>query len=191
MVQFVAAPPMLVGKSVRIATPFVYTNVAPSYEITGGVGTTVIEVKPLFPSLVAVTLVTPSPRAATEPLLSTVATEPSPVVHVTVRPVSALPLASVSSAVACVVCPTWTLEFASVTVTNETGTRRAVTMADPVCPSLVAVTLAAPTPTPVTRPLLFTDATEPLLVVQAMVRPASVLPLTSFNNADACVVCPT
>jgi len=64
-------------------------------------------------------------------------------------------------------------------------------MADvPLCPSLVAVMVAEPATTPVTRPLAFTVATAVLLLLHETTRPVSGLPLTSFGVAVSCTVWP-
>jgi len=58
-----------------------------------------------------------------------------------------------------------------------------VTAADPLCPSLVAVIVALPTPCAVTNPVLFTVATAVLFVVQVIRRPVSGFPLASRGVA--------
>ncbi len=65
-------------------------------------------------------------------------------------------------------------------------------MADvPVLPSLVAVIVAVPTATPVTRPLVeLTVATDVLSLDQVTVRPDSEVPLASFGIAVSCTVWP-
>jgi hypothetical protein len=55
--------------------------------------------------------------------------------------------------------------------------------------SLVAIMLAVPTPTAVTRPAAFTVATAVLSELQTISRPVSVLPWESSSVAVACVVC--
>src|ERR1043166_9347721 len=50
--------------------------------------------------------------------------------------------------------------------------------------------VAGPGPTPRTKPLELTVATDVLLLAQAIVRPVSVLPLESFGVAVSCAVCP-
>src|SRR6266853_765507 len=60
----------------------------------------------------------------------------------------------------------------------------------PLCPSLVAVIVAEPATTPVTRPLALTVATEVLLLLHETTRPVSGLPLTSFGVAVSCTVWP-
>ena len=65
-----------------------------------------------------------------------------------------------------------------------------VTLAVPVIPPLVAVTVAEPAATAVSSPLPFTAAMAALLDVQVMVRPASTLPLASLSVATNCCVAP-
>src|SRR2546429_1248119 len=65
-----------------------------------------------------------------------------------------------------------------------------VTADVPLCPSLVAVIVAEPATTQLTRPLEFTVATDVLLLDQVIVRPVSGLPLTSFGSAVSCSVWP-
>ena len=69
----------------------------------GDEAVTLIEADPLLPSLVAVICAEPAATAVTSPDPETVATAVLFEPHVTVRPVSVLPLASFSVAVACVV----------------------------------------------------------------------------------------
>src|SRR5439155_245460 len=86
--------------------------------------------------------------------------------------------------------PVSTLADAGLTVTDATGTLVTVMADVPICPSLVAVIVAEPAAAPVTRPLLLTVATAPLLVVQLTARPDSGLPLASLGVAVSCVVRP-
>src|SRR5207249_3099084 len=145
---------------------------------------------PLWPSLVAVIVADPAVTPATRPLELTVATLVLPLDHVTVRPDSGLPLASFGAAVSCTVWPVSTLADAGLTVTDATGTLVTVMADVPICPSLVAVIVAEPAAAPVTRPLLLTVATAPLLVVQLTARPDSRLPLASLGVAVSCTVWP-
>src|SRR5437879_8359031 len=55
----------------------------------------------------------------------------------------------------------------------------------------MAVIVAEPAATPVTRPLALTVATCGALLDQAIVRPDSGLPLESLGVAVSCSVCPT
>src|SRR5207249_4018060 len=127
------------------------------------------------------------------PATITVATAALPLDHVIVRPDSGLPPASFGVAVSCVVWPTCRVAVAGLTVTDATGTTTAVTViaAVPLCPSLAAVIVAAPTVTPVTTPLVLTVATDGLELVHVTVRPVSGLPFTSWSVAVSCSVCPT
>src|SRR5258708_13511229 len=61
----------------------------------------------------------------------------------------------------------------------------------PLCPSLVAVIVADPATTPVTKPVPFTVAAELLLLDQVIDRPVRTLPFASFNVAVSCSVWPS
>src|SRR6266481_8324128 len=67
----------------------------------GGSTVTVMAAVPFCPSLVAVIVAEPTRRPVTNPLPLTVATSVLLLPHVTVRPVSTLPLASRNVAVSC------------------------------------------------------------------------------------------
>src|SRR5207244_2737605 len=128
------------------------------------------------------------------PLPLTVATAVLPLAHVTIRPESALPLASFGVAVSCWVCPGCRLTVAGLTVTDATGTLVTVIAAVPRLPSLVAVIVAppaAPAAAPVTRPFPFTAATALLALDQLIVRPDSGFPFASSGVPVSCSVWPT
>src|SRR6266487_1726022 len=110
--------------------------------------------------------------------------------QLTARPVRMLPAASFSVAVAWSVPPTTTLDDARLTVTDATGTSVTVMVAEPLLPSLVAVIVAVPAATPVTRPLVLTEAVEELLLDQLTARPVRMLPAASFSVAVAWSVPP-
>src|SRR5207253_5294973 len=99
--------------------------------------------------------------------------------HVTVRPESAFPPASLGVAVSCTVWPACTEAEGGVTSTVATGTF--VTLIDevPLFPSLVAVIVADPGVTPETSPLLLTAATAVLELDHVTVRPESGAPPAS------------
>jgi len=156
-----------------------------------GTCTTVMADVPLCPSLVAVIVAVPATLPVTSPLELTVATVVLLLTQVTVRPDSGLPFASFGVAVSWTVLPSFTDADAGATVTEATGTFETVTLAVPLCPSLVAVIVAEPAATPVTRPLLVTLATLVLPLAQLTVRPESGFPFTSFGVAVSCTVCPT
>src|SRR3989442_1475226 len=79
----------------------------------------------------------------------------------------------------------------SVTVPGLLTGAVTVTTAAPLFPSLVAVIVAVPAPTPLTSPLPLTVATDALLVVHVTTRPPSGVPLASFGVAVSCAVAPT
>src|SRR5205814_7735783 len=108
------------------------------------------------------------------------------------RPVNGLPLASRGVAVSCTVPVIATFAALGDTVTEATGARETVTVAVPLCPSLVAVIVTGPPgPAPVTSPLPFTVEIESSLDCQVMTRPVNGLPLASRGVAVSCTVCPT
>src|SRR5438093_182348 len=156
-----------------------------------GTGVTVIVEGPLFPSLVAVIVAVPAALPVTSPLAVTVATAVLLLPQLTVRPDNGLPLVSFGVAVSCTVWPTCTDAVLGLTVTDATGTVLTVIVAVPLCPSLVAVIVAAPAVTPVTSPLPLTVATAVLLLPQLTGRPDNGLPLASFEVAVSCTVWPT
>src|SRR6267378_759825 len=159
-------------------------------EATGTFVTVTVAV-PLWPSLVAVIVAVPAPTPLTSLLPLTVATAVLRLAQVTTRPVSGLPLASFGVAVSCTLAPTGTLAVAGLTATDATGTFVTVTVAVPLWPSLVAVIVAVPAATPLTRPLPLTVATAVLLLAHVTTRPVSGLPLASFGVAVSCTLAPT
>src|SRR5205823_4863095 len=132
----------------------------------------------------------PAATPVTRPLLLfTVAADVLELVRTAVRPVSVLPPASFSVAVSCTVAFAEMLAVAGATVTVATGALDTVTSDVPFTPSLVAVIVAVPAATPVTRPLLlFTVAMDVLELLHTTVRPVSVLPPASFSVAASCTV---
>jgi hypothetical protein len=146
---------------------------------------------PLFPSLVAVIVADPTATPLTNPLADSVATPAALVVQVTTRPPRTLPAESLVVAVSCTVPPITRLGAAGLTVTVATGASVTETAAVPLFPSLVAVIVADPAPTPVTKPLADTVATPAALVVHVSARPVSTFPAESFGVAVSWVVPPT
>src|SRR5437868_1837812 len=142
-------------------------------------GVTLTDDVPLCPSLVAVMVADPVATAVTTPLPLTRAIVVSLLDHVTARPDKTLPLASLRVAVSCAVCPTDTVADDGVTVTEATGAFVTVTAAVPLFPSLVAVIVAEPAATPLTRPVLLTVAALELLLDQLTALPVSTLPAES------------
>src|SRR5437016_12181344 len=164
-------------------------NTCPNCDVPGGV--TVMAEVPLCPSLVAVMVAEPAATPLTSPLPLTVAADVLLLCQVTVRPTSGLPFASLGVAVRCRRLPADTVPDAGVTVTEATGMCTTVMAEVPLCPSLVAVIVADPANTPVTRPVAFTVAAEPLLLDQVIDRPVRTLPFASFNVAASCSVWPS
>src|SRR2546422_897711 len=197
--------PQVTGRPVRVL-PFasfgvaVTSTVGPSLTLADAGATateatatctTVMADVPLCPSEVAVIVAEPASFAVTSPLELTVAAVVLLEVQVTTRPDSGCPSAPFGVAVSCTVLPSSTLADAGVTATVATGTGVTVILAVPLCPSDVAVIVAAPATTAVTRPLAFTVATAVLLLDQLMVRPESGLPFASLGVAVSGTVCPT
>src|SRR5258705_5618690 len=168
---------------------------SPAPAITGGPGApcTVIAALPTTPSLVAEMLAKPAANPATKPLLLTCATPGALVDHVTVRPVSAFPVASRGVAVSCTDPLVRMVAAAGVTSTEATGTNATTVMADvPVTPSAVALMVTGPPPAlPVTRPLASTVAVAALPVAHVMARPVSGLPPASLAVAVSWTVAPS
>jgi hypothetical protein len=150
---------------------------------------------PLALPLVAVIVTVPlsfAPVGETSPVFDTVATAELLDDHVTVRPVSVAPLASVSVAVSCCVCVAEIFEDGGATATLATGSGVTVTVAMPLFPPVDAVIVTVPlsfAPVAETRPVFETVATLGLLDVQVTVRPASTVPPPSLTVAVSCCVC--
>src|ERR1700719_4569119 len=155
-----------------------------------GTAVTVMADVPFCPSLVAVIVAVPGATPVTRPLPLTVAAAVLLELHVITRPVSAMPFASFGIAINCTVCPTTKLAVAGVSVTEATGTAVTVMADVPFCPSLVAVIVAVPGATPVTRPLPLTVAAAVLLEPHVTTRPVSAAPFASFGIAVNWIVCP-
>jgi hypothetical protein len=145
---------------------------------------------PFLPSLVAVIVVLPAAAAVTKPVVDTVAAEEFELPHVTTRPASALPAASLSVAVNCVVCPTDIVIGLGVTVTVATAACETEMVAVPFFPSDVAVIVAVPVLTVVIMPLASTVATAALLVLHVMARPLSGFSPASYAVAESCACTP-
>src|SRR5437660_5106896 len=149
---------------------------------------TVMAAVPLFPSLVALIVMEPGVTPLTRPLVLTVATAVLELDHVTVRPESGFPPASLGVPVSCTVWPAFTDAGGGVTSTAATGTLVVVTAELPLFPSLVAVIVAVPGVTPDTSPLLLTVATVVLELDHVTVRPESGVPPASFGVPVSCTV---
>src|SRR2546427_517574 len=146
---------------------------------------------PLFPSLVAVMNALPAAWPVTSPLPLTVAIDVLLLTHVTMRPLSKLPAASLVTAESCWVLPTAMIADVGVTATEATGTSVTVTAEVALFPSLVAVMVAEPAATPVTSPLEETVAVAGALDAHVIVRPDSTVPAASCGVATSCTPAPT
>jgi hypothetical protein len=138
------------------------------------------------------------PTDDTSPLADTATTEVLELDQVALPADTALPDASSATAVACVLCPIWIDDWASVTRTDATGATGA-TSADvlavipnvPMTPSTVALTAVVPPETAVTRPLAETVAMAGEELAHVTLRPVSATPWASRGIAVSCTVCPT
>jgi hypothetical protein len=170
----------------------------------GGAGFTVIVgvVAAGADSLIALIVAVPAPAAVTvtvAPLAVlteletlTVSTAVLLDTQLTVRPLSAVPPASLGVAVRICVAPNAIGVTGVDRVKLATGTGFTVIALVPLCPSLVAVIVTGPpAATPVTRPFASTVATKGAPEIHATARPVSTLLLASRNVAVSCRVAPT
>src|SRR5688572_18457838 len=128
----------------------------------GGAGLPMTSVaEPDCPSLVATIVAVPAAIVVTAPLADTVANVGAALVQVTVLPVRMVPDASRRTAEACVDWPTvsdWAASETATVATGACGGALTAMAALAVFPSTLAVIVALPCETPVTRPLLETVA---------------------------------
>src|SRR5690242_11712681 len=143
------------------------------------------------PSTTALIETVPTARPVTTPRFDTVAIDWLELDHVTVRPVSGLPAASVATAFAWVVSPAIIMLLPSTTLKFAIVAPPTFSSAAPVTPSTVAVIFAMPVDRPVTTPDGDTVATAGFALDQVTARSVIALPLESYAVAAACVVCPT
>jgi hypothetical protein len=164
-----AAPVLSFGVAVSWTLPATRMAALAGATVTDATGTTVTVTAdvPVFVSLVAVIVAAPAAMPVASPVALTLAFVVSLLDHVTTRPASGLPALSLGVAVSWSVPPASRLAGAGVTVTVETGTTVTVIADVPVFVSLVAVIVAEPGATAVTRPPLFTVATVGALLVQS------------------------
>jgi len=101
-------PSFTVADSVEVAPTATDTVLGDTVTVATGIGVTVIVAVADLPSLVAVIVAVPDATPATTPLVDTVAIAEALVDHVTVRPVSTVPLPSFVVATRVVVWPTAT-----------------------------------------------------------------------------------
>jgi hypothetical protein len=159
-----------------------------------GVALTVIADVPVFVSLVAVIVAVPGATAVTSPEVETVLMPVLLELQVTIRPVRMLLFASRVVAESWAVEPTNRLAVDGDTVTDATGTEAGAltVIADvPVFVSLVAVIVAVPAATAVTRPDAETVLIPVLLELHVTARPVSTLLFASRVVAESWTVAPT
>jgi hypothetical protein len=156
-----------------------------------GTSETVMVLVPLFVSLVAVIVAVPGPTAVTNPPVDTVATAVLFEPHVTTRSVTIAPVESRTVAVSATVWVTSKFLLGGATVTLPTGIFVTVIVEIPLLPSLVALTVAVPGATPVTKPLELTVAIVGSLEPHVTTRPVNTPPMESSVAAASCVVADT
>src|SRR6185437_4359722 len=159
--------------------------------VTTGTSLTVIVAVPCAAPLVAVMVAVPGAIAVTLPVALTVAAPVLLDAHVTVRPESGLPCASVTVAASCSVCVTNRVAEPGEMTTALAGTGETVTGTFMCAGPLVAVTVAGPAAMPVTRPVDDTVAVPGLSTDHVTAAPAITAPDASFTVAVSCDVCPT
>src|SRR5579862_4938066 len=170
----------------------------PGFTLTAVAGTFVTSTVavPLALPLVAVIVTVPVsftvPTGCTGPLLDTVAMPGLLDDHVTGRPVSTVPPASLSVAPSCCVCEVVIVDVPGATVTLATGSCVIVTVAVPLALPLVAVMVTVPvsfTPVGDTSPLADTVAVPGSLELHVTDRPVNTVPPASLRVALSCWVC--
>lgn len=153
-----------------------------SFVAEAGAAMTFTPAEPDVPPACAVIVAVPTAMPRTEPVELTVAIDVLLDVHVIGSPVTVLPDQLRIVAAACVVPPTAT-EATETDIVDTPAVTEIV--ADPDCPSLVAVMVALPGPTAVTTPAEDTFATPLLLVFQATARSVSWFEFASSTTAVA------
>src|SRR5512140_230175 len=143
-----------------------------------------------MPSADAVIVVLPACSPETTPLLETEAMLLFALDHVMLCVGRAFPASSSSDAESCCDFPATRPTDPGDTVTCATPPAATRTVADACTPSDVAVIVAEPTLTAVTRPLVDTVAMSSSELDQPTVRPVSSLPSASFACAASCSVAP-
>jgi hypothetical protein len=153
-----------------------------------GIFVTVIADVPFLPSLVAVIVAVPAATPVTRPVELTVATVGSLEPHVTTRPVSTPPIESFVVAASCVVAVTRMPALGGDTATVLTGTSETVIVLVPLFVSLVAVIVAVPGATAVTKPVDDTVATAVLFDPHVTTRSVTTVPTLSVTVATSAAV---
>lgn len=152
------------------------------------IGITATEAVPDALPLIAVIVAVPPPTAVTTPVAETVATPVLLLLHVIGASGITVPDASFAVAVSDTLSPMASVLRDGPTVIDATGGGRTTMVAVPGFPSLVAVIVADPAATPVTKPLASTLAMLGELLDQVNVRLASGLCWASNAAAVSCTV---
>ena len=127
----------------------------------------------------------------TTPAAVTVAIDASPTLHVTNRPMTTLPRSSLVTAESGALFPKPRVTVGGCTVTVATDGTMTVMLAVPDLPSAVAVIVAVPELTPMTKPAADTVATAVALELHVMGRSVVTVPFASFTVAASVAVRPT
>jgi hypothetical protein len=159
-------------------------------DATGG-GVTMTVAEPVIPSLAALIVAVPGLIPDTTPESDVVATSVFELCHVTTRPVSTAPLASLMTAVARVDWRVAIVDALKATVIDATGTLLMTRLALALCPSEVAVMLTVPTAKPRTTPESDTLARSVSELFQVTTRSSSAVPAPSRGVAVNRTVRPT
>jgi hypothetical protein len=149
-----------VAVSAAVPPAWTFAELGSTATLAMGRGTTVTELVPACPSLVAVIVAEPGATPVTIPVADTVATAGALELQVTVRSVSTAPLASFAVAVSGTAPPTTSDALPGEIARVETGARVTVMVAVPDFPSLCAVMIAVPADVAVTAPVSLTLATS-------------------------------
>jgi hypothetical protein len=155
--------------------------------LAAGASLTVTTAVPTLPSLVAVIVLVPALTPLTSPVTLTLATAALVDDQTTAWSLITLPFASFSVAIACVVPPTLRLADGRVTETEFTGASSTTALAEPLVPSLVAVTVAVPGISAETSPSGDMDTWGEFGADQVTFR-LRTFPSPSFTTALACAV---
>jgi hypothetical protein len=137
-------------------------------DATGGSVTVIVAVAEI-PSDVTVMVVEPAASAVTTPVALTAATVGAALAYVIVRPDNVFPAPSLVTGVMVTVAPTRSAAEVGVIVIVATGGGVTVIVEEPVAPPTVAVMVADPVATAVTRPALLTVAMPGALLLHTAV----------------------
>ena len=156
-----------------------------------GDGDTVTVIEPVRPSLRTVMTAVPGDTAVTVPSDATRARAASLLAYVMGRPVSNVPVESVTWTASRTDSPTANALRDGEMMMAPTGSGRTSTSAVPERPPFDAVIVVVPGDTPSTNPDELTVATDPLATLHAITRSSRTLPAVSRTTALSGADCPT